>query len=68
MNYIGAFRPIAIESPFSQHAVQHETLFLLMRRAVQFRGRGTGLANQTGRATENIPLEEEMPASSLSYS
>lgn len=39
-----------------------------MRRAVQFRGRGTGLTNQTGRAAENIPLEEEMPASSLSYS
>lgn len=38
------------------------------RVAVQFRGRGTGLTNQTGRATENIPLEEEMPASFLSYS
>lgn len=38
------------------------------RLAVQFRGRGTVLTNQTGHATENIPPEEEMPASSLSYS
>ena len=38
------------------------------RLAVQFRGKGTGLTNQTGRAAENIPLEEEMPASFLSYS
>lgn len=31
-------------------------------------GRGRGLTNQTGHAAENIPLEEEMPASFLSYS
>lgn len=28
----------------------------------------TGLANQAGREPENIPLEEETPASSLSFS
>lgn len=72
MSYRDTFRLNAMESVFTTCCITWNLFFckfwVMDRLTVQFRGRGTALANQTGRATENIPLEEEMPASSLSYS
>lgn len=46
----------------------YSTNWMTRNEDVTVQGKNTCLTNQAGRESENIPLEKEMPASSLSFS